>query len=530
MIEKRNLLAIMLIDSFLLIFGEFFIKLSLYKSFSFDKLIIICYNISYHKKKVGVINLSPLRFISLINELNNNLLAINFSKKDVLIILFIIALFILIMCSSFFSSAETAYSSVNIIRLRSLVEEKVKGSKKALWIAENYDRTLTTILVGNNFVNIAATTIAAVLFTFLIRNDTLANVLNTVIMTIIVLIFGEILPKCFAKENPEKISLRYAGTLYFIIKILYPIVICFMGLRKLFSKNIKTEDVPTVTGSELDTIIDTMESEGEIDEDDADLMHGIVDTNTRTVYSIMIHRVDVIAIDIESTIEEMKNIFFEYKFSRIPVYQDDKDHIVGVLNERDFFTFLIKNPGLSEFDIKPLLTEPLYVSMSLKVDDLIRKMQEQKKHFAIVSDEYGGTGGIVTMEDAIEVITGEIYDEHDDVENIVEDVRKIDENTYEIDAEMPLEDLFELLELGKAPESRYSSIGGFLYGLAEELPEIGQTFEYVTKIYRQTEEDGLVEEVPINLHFTVMEMAERRIKTIKMVIDDTNNTDDNQVS
>lgn len=467
--------------------------------------------------------MSPLRFLSLINDFSNNLLAVNFSKKTILIIILLIAIMILIMCSAFFSSSETAYSTVNIIRLKSLVEEKEKGSKKALWIAENFDRTLTTILVGNNFVNIAATTLAAVLFSQIIPSDTLANIANTIIMTILVLIFGEIMPKCLAKENAEKIALRYAGTLYFLMKVLYPMVACFMGIRKLFTKNIKIEDTPTVAGSELDTIIDTMESEGEIDEDDADLMHGIVDTNNRTVYSIMVHRVDVIAIDIESTIQEMKEVFFEYKFSRIPVYQDDKDHIIGILNERDFFTYLIKNPDAKDFDVRNLLTEPLYVSMSLKVDDLIRKMQEQKKHFAIVSDEYGGTGGIVTMEDAIEVITGEIYDEHDDIDEIVEDIKKIGDNTYEVDPEMPLEDLFELLELGKAPESRYSSIGGFLYGLAEELPEVGQTFEYVAKTYRQNEDDGFVEEVPVYLHFTIMEMNERRIKTIKMVVDDTSN-------
>lgn len=425
------------------------------------------------------------------------------------------------MCSAFFSSSETAYSTVNIIRLKGLVEEKTKGSKKALWIAENFDRTLSTILVGNNFVNIAATTLASVLFSIIIPNGTLANILNTVIMTIIILIFGEILPKCLAKESAEKIALKNSSTLYFLIKFLTPIVAFFMAIRKISSRKYKGEDTPTVTGSELDTIIDTMESEGEIDEDDADLMHGIVDTNNRTVYSIMVHRLDVIAIDIESTIEEMKEIFFEYKFSRVPVYQDDKDHIIGVLNERDFFTYLIKNPNLQNFDIKELLTEPLYVSMSLKVDDLIRKMQEQKKHFAIVSDEYGGTGGIVTMEDAIEVITGEIYDEHDDIDDVQEDIKKISENTYVLDSEMPLEDLFEVLELGKAPESRYSSIGGFLYGLAEELPETGQTFDYVTKIYRQSDDDGLVEEVPVYLHFTILEMQERRIKTIKMIVDDS---------
>ena len=432
-----------------------------------------------------------------------------------LIIAIIVALIILIYCSSFFSSSETAFSTANQVRLKTFVEEKKKGAKKALWIAENYDRALTTILVGNNFVNIAATTLAGILFNVIIPSESIAGIANTVIMTILVLIFGEILPKCRAKEKPELYTLRYAGALHFLMKMLYPIVVCFMKLRNVLSK--KSEDeTPKVTEEELETIIETMVDDGEIDSDDAELMRGMIDSNNRTVYDIMVPRVDIIAIDIESTIEEIKEIFFKYKFSRIPVFKDDKDHIIGILNERDFFTALIEH---KKINIEKMVSKPLYVSMEMKSDDLIRKMQKEKKHFAIVADEYGGTGGIVTLEDAIEVITGEIYDEHDDVDDIKDYIKQVEDNQYIIDAEMPLEDLFELLELGKAPESRYSNIGGFLYGLAEELPTLGQNFDYDANVYKQ-DEDGMTEEFLIKLHFSVIEVMERRIKKIKLIVDE----------
>ncbi len=437
------------------------------------------------------------------------------TDSPALIIAISVALIILIYCSSFFSASETAYSTANQVRLKTFVEEKKKGAKKALWIAENYDRTLTTILVGNNFVNIAATTLAGILFNFVIPSETLAGIANTVIMTILVLIFGEILPKCRAKEKPEFYAIRFAGALHFLMKMLYPIVICFMKLRNVLSK--KTEDeAPKVTEEELETIIETMVDDGEIDSDDAELMRGMIDSNNRTVYDIMVPRVDIIAIDIESTIDEIKEIFFKYKFSRIPVFKEDKDHIIGILNERDFFTALIEH---KKINIEKMVSKPLYVSMEMKSDDLIRKMQKEKKHFAIVADEYGGTGGIVTLEDAIEVITGEIYDEHDDVDDIKDYIKQVEDNQYIIDAEMPLEDLFELLELGKVPESRYSNIGGFLYGLAEELPTLGQNFDYDANVYKQ-DEDGMTEEFLIKLHFSVIEVMERRIKKIKLIIDE----------
>ena len=223
--------------------------------------------------------------------------------------------------------------------------KKRRGAKKALWIAEHYDRTLTTLLVGNNVVNIAASTIAATLFINLILDQTVANVVSTAVMTIVVLIFGEILPKSIAKEKAETIVLRFAGILYFLMKILYPVVIIFIGIKKILFRNIKSEQ-PTVTETELENIIDTMEEEGVIDAEDADLIQGVLDIDERTIYDIMTPRVDIIGIEIESSIEEMKNLFFKHKFSRMPVYKEDKDHIVGILSERDFYTALLKGENI----------------------------------------------------------------------------------------------------------------------------------------------------------------------------------------
>ena len=453
--------------------------------------------------------MSPLRYFNLIGA------------KEILLlwpvgtIAITIAIIILIICSSFFSASETAYSTVNIMRLRTHVEEKRKGAKEALWIAEHFDRTLTTILVGNNIVNIAATTLTALVLNDLIMNPTLSNLANVVGMTIIVLIFGEILPKCRAKENAEKLGLRYARLMRVIIKILYPITSFFMWLKKRMVKQ-NDEVTPTVTESELESIIDTMEEEGVIDADDADLMQSVLDISERTIYDIMVPRVDIIGVEVDMTVAEIRDIFFENKYSRLPVYRDDKDHIIGILSERDFFTFLLKNKSNAKFNILELITRPLYVSKTMKVDDLIRRMQIEKKHFAIVSDEYGGTSGIVTMEDALEEIVGEIYDEHDESDDNT-DIIKIDENVYEVEADVPLDDLYEVLELGKAPESSYTNVGGFLYSLAEKIPTEGEVLLWHTTVLTESE-DELIEEKKYELQFTILEVKERRIIKAKLEV------------
>lgn len=424
----------------------------------------------------------------------------------------LIALALLIMISAFFSSMETAYSSVNIIRLRNYLEEKKKGAKKAVYIAEKYDLTLTTILVGNNLVNIGATTIGAYVLARTIINPTIANIANTIIMTLIILIFGEILPKSYGKEHSEKVALNYSSILYFVIKILYPITWVFIKLKKVIIK--RNEDlIPYVTEDELESIIDVMENEGVIEKNDAELIQSAISLNEINVFEIMTPRVDVVAIEINEPIEDIKNMFFEYQFSRVPVYEDDKDNMIGVLSERDFFTAYIKNNG-KNINIKKLISKPFYVSKTKKVDDLIREMQQMKKHFAIVADEYGGTSGIVTMEDALEELVGEIYDEYDEYieEDDAEKFVEIAPNKYLISADMDIEFLFEQLKLGREPDTKFTNIGGFVYELSEEMPTPGKQVK-INTIY---EEDDIVNPIhhEYEVIFTVEKVQSRRIKTI----------------
>ncbi len=456
--------------------------------------------------------MSSLRYFS---DLEVPLLYGLFEMTSTVVGLLTAAIVILLLISAFFSCSEIAYSSVNIMRLKSYAEEKRRGAKLALWIAEHFDRTLTTILVGNNVVNIASTVIVGYLIANFIANPTISFVINTFGMTFLILIFGEIIPKSIGKENAEGVALKLAGPLFVTIKLLTPFVYVFMGIKKIFYHKKKHDTQPTVTESELETIIDTMEEEGVIDSDDADLIQSVLEIGERIVHDIMIPRVDVVAVADDMSVEEIKELFFVNQFSRLPVYKEDKDHIIGILSERDFFTALLKGENIV---LENLISEPLFVSKAMKVDDLIRKMQSEKKHIAIVSDEYGGTSGIVTMEDALEELVGEIYDEHDD-EVIPEDIVKLADDEYEILAEVPLDELFETLELGKEPESAYTNVGGFVYSLAEEVPAEDETFTYVTSVYR-TGADELLSEVKVLMTFTILEVVERRITKVKLSLRD----------
>lgn len=438
------------------------------------------------------------------------LVTFDFSNIGKFLPLFIL-LIILITGSAFFSASETAFSTVNIIRLRNFAEEKKRGAKKAVYIAEKFDLTLTTLLVGNNLVNICATTIAAYIFSQTVLNPTLANILNTVIMTILILIFGEIIPKSYSKENAEKFALRYSSILFIIMKILQPVTWIFIKLKKVFIKN--SEFVPYVTENELESIIDVMETEGVIEKDDAELLQSAIGLGERTVYEIMTPRVDIVAVEVNDDIETIKNTYFENKYSRIPVYEVDKDNIIGVLNERDFLTAYITQDH-KNINIRDLMSKPYFVSETTKVDDLIREMQNQKLHFAIVSDEYGGTSGIVTMEDALEELVGEIYDESDeyDEEEDPEKFVELGENKYLISAEMEVEYLFDTLKLGKEPDTRYSSVGGFVYELCSELPSEGMQQVYRT-VYEEEDIENPVH-IEYDVIFTIHKVVNRRIKNI----------------
>ncbi|MDD4212887.1 MAG: hemolysin family protein [Bacilli bacterium] len=438
----------------------------------------------------------------------------NFLNEFVQYLPLFLLLIVLLMASAFFSSAEIAYSSVNIIRLRNYLDEKRKGAKKAVYIAEKFDMTLATLLIGNNLVNIASTTIAAYFFSRIIVDPTLSSILNTVIMTIIILVFGEILPKSYGKANAEKFALASSTILYIFIKIFYPLSWSLNKLKQLvFKKKPNEKDAPYVTEDELESIIDVMEDEGVLDEDNAELLQSAINLGDRIVYDIMTPRVDMIAIEASDSIQKIKDLFFEYQFSRVPVYENDKDHILGILSERDFLTAYIKHSP-ENIDIRKLVSKPMYVSKTTKVDDLIREMQKIKKHFAVVSDEYGGTSGIVTMEDALEELVGEIYDEYDEFaeELETEKIETIGEHQYRITADMDLEYFFETLKLGNEPESTYSTVGGFVYEMSEETPYSGKQVFYHSVYEEQDIEDPV--HIKYDITFTIDVVENRRIKTI----------------
>lgn len=384
--------------------------------------------------------------------------------------LLLLVIMVLLACSAFFSSAETCYSTANMLRMKSNAENKVKGSRRALWILDHYNKTLITILIGNNLVNIASTTICAIVLGQMFVSPTLANIMNTVVMTIIVLIFGEILPKCLAKINPDKLAMRYSAVMWILIKVLTPISFFFSLLQNSLTRHIKQDSNPTVTENELESIIDTMEEEGVIDGEDAELFQGVLDIKDTTAYDIMTPRVDMVGVDSRADIETIKKTFLEYQYSRMPVYEGDKDHVIGILNQKDFFSALLTN---AKCNIVKMMTKPIYVNEQMKVDEIIRTMQASKKHMAIVVDEHGGTSGLVCMEDAIEEVVGEIYDEHDDEEDSKEVFKKIGNNLYEVDGEMDLKDLYDELEIEHLPETNYSSVAGYLYELCENLPKEG---------------------------------------------------------
>ena len=434
----------------------------------------------------------------------------------------LIAMIILVLLSAFFSMTETVYSTTNTVRLTVLAEEGKKKAQKALWIADHYDRTLTTILVGNNLVNISLATLSVSFFTQLLTNGDIVELVSTIVSTVVVLIFGEITPKTIAKEHADTLAVKLSSIVYLIIWVLSPIVIIFSAFQKLLhlGKD-KTEKEPQVNEAELEAILDTMDEEGAIESEEVELINNILDLNDREVKDIMTPRPDIIAVSDEMDHDEIKTVLFNSKLSRIPVYHGDKDNIIGILFERDFLTAYIKRKN---FRIKSLLLPVKYVSTSMKVGDLIHELQKSKMHMAIVSGEYGEVVGLVTMEDALEELVGEIYDEHDESEDEIL-IQKVGEGEYLVNANIYIEDLFDDLDLGKVPETQYSKLSGWLYGSCEDIPEEGYNFVYTSKYIAKTDDEEY-EEVTKRLTFVVTKVEDRRILEAKLFIEVIEEEDD----
>ena len=374
-------------------------------------------------------------------------------------------LIVLIGCSAFFSATETAYSSLNRIRLKSFASLGNKRAILALKLVDNYDSLLSSILIGNNVVNIAATSLATVLFISISPNY--GATLSTVVMTIAVLIFGEVSPKSLAKESPEKFAMFSAPIMNIIITVLTPFNWLFGLIKKLLRKIFKTSEDQGITEQELLTIVEEAQSEGGIDEQEGDLIKSAIEFNDLEAGDILTPRVDLTAVDVDEDPQAIYNIIMESRYSRIPVYRDTIDNIIGVVHQRDFFVMLRTKGQTMEDIMKPAI----FVSDSIKISKLIKHLQKSKSHIAVVTDEYGGTMGIVTMEDILEELVGEIWDEHDDV---ILDVEKINDNEYLVSGSADVEDVFEIFDI--ECDIEHNTVNGWAMDLLEKVPEIGDCF------------------------------------------------------
>ena len=391
----------------------------------------------------------------------------------------IIALAVLILMSGYFSATETAFLSCNKTRLRTMAE---KGNKRAALVNrlnENYDRLLSTILIGNNIVNLAAASIGTVLFVRLYGD--IGATVSTVVLTVLVLIFGEITPKNVAKDCPEKLAMFSAPIIRVLIWIFTPLNFLFGLWKKLVSKVLHLESDSKMSQEELLMLGEEVREGGTIDSEEGDLLKNAIEFNDMRAEDILTHRVDLEAVDIESTKEEIAEVFTQSKFARLPVYEDSIDNIIGILNMKDFYD----GTGITAKSIRDIMTKPLFVLKSEKIDELLKLLQETKSQMAVILDEYGGTLGIVTLEDILEELVGEIWDEHDEV---TEEYLPIGENRWRVDCSVNLDDFCDFF--GIETDSTTISLGGWVMEQLGKVPEAGDSFEFECLSVSVFETDG----------------------------------------
>ncbi|MBQ2997945.1 MAG: HlyC/CorC family transporter [Oscillospiraceae bacterium] len=391
----------------------------------------------------------------------------------------IIIMGVLVMMSAYFSATETAFNSLNLTKLKISAEKGDRGAALMLRLVDDYNRLLTTILVGNNIVNIALSSIATVFFIKLV-GDAGATV-STAVITVIVLIFGEITPKSIAKESPEAFARFSAPIINFLAVILTPINYIFSLWKKLISLIFKSSDEHAVTEEELLSMVEEVESSGGIGEQEGELIRNAMELNENDAADIATPRVDIEAVGKDWTKEEVAQVFVETGYSRLPVYIDSIDNIIGIIHRTDFY-----NNYDMENIADTMLTTPVFVPTTIKIGALLKLLQKNKCHMAVVTDEYGGTFGIVTMEDILEELVGEIWDEHDEVEEDISENKGI----YTVSGSMDPEELFEELEMD-IEEVPYATLSGWIMDELNKVPEEGDTFD--SNGYRFTVEtvDGM---------------------------------------
>jgi len=399
-------------------------------------------------------------------------------------------LVVLVILSAYFSATETAFTSLNRVRLKSKADNGDRRAGQTLRLADDYDRLLSTILIGNNIVNITATTISTLLFVKWL-GDASGPTVSTVVLTLVILIFGEITPKSLAKEYPERFAMFSAPFLRVLMAALTPVTFLFNQWKRLLGRLFHKTEEDGITEEELMTMVDQAEDEGGLDQHESELIRSAIEFNDRSVDEILTPRVDIVAVEDTDTMEDIAAAFAESGYSRLPVYHEDVDNIVGVIHEKDFNT--ARYYGKS--DVSALVSTVLYTTGNTKISELLRILQREKAHMVIVVDEYGGTEGLCTLEDIVEELVGEIWDEHDEV---IEEFQKQPDGSYLISCNADLTDLYDLFSLKGDCDA--NTVSGWVLEQIGRIPEAGDRFQ----------SDGL--------DVTVTKVDHRRVLEIRVVV------------
>lgn len=416
------------------------------------------------------------------------------------IAIYSISIVLLIILSGIFSAAETAYSSLSKLKFKAWSEEKGKKFNWAAALGDNYEKLLSTILIGNNIVNISAASLGTLLFTELLKNNaSLGSLISTIVITIVVLLCGEVGPKTLAKRNPEPIALNTALFILILFYVFYPFNLILGAWQKLLRKIVKKEAVQQITDDDLINIVEEAENSGNIDEDESELIQNAINFDDLTVEDALTARVDVVAIDVKSSMDKVLEVFRESGYSRLPVYKGSIDNIVGILNEKDFYKAYTTG---TETKIRNIMSKNIIsIPGSTPLPDILERLQKGKMHMAIViSEDRGGISGIITLEDILEELVGEIWDEHDDIR---EPVKKISDNEYEVLGDYTLDDFFDLCNIDEDSDDYDPvKVSGFISMLLGRAPVVGDEVDFQ------------------NLHITVLEVEYNKIISCNVKIKD----------
>lgn len=401
-------------------------------------------------------------------KIQNRKLSVIFLPMDDGSLTLWIVLVVLICFSAFFSASETAFSSLNQIRLKSRAEEGDPAAARVLAMAEQYDKLLSSILIGNNIVNIAASSIGTVLFIQLVGSEK-GPTLSTAVLTVVILIFGEVTPKSLAKEMPETVATAVSPILQLLMTLLTPLTWLFTQWKKLLGRFVRNKEVDTITEGELMTMVSEAESDGELTDRESQLIRSAIEFDDVEVEEILTPRVDVVAVEDDTPLDQLAQVFVETGYSRLPVYHDTIDNIIGVVHEKDYYLARLKKAA----SLEEITTPTLYTTGSTQISQLLRTLREQHHHMAVVVDEYGGTEGIITLEDILEELVGEIWDEHDEE---TEDFRQQSDGSWLVSGTAGVDDLYEQLGLPEQEDIDSNTVNGLVQEKTFHLPKVGDTF------------------------------------------------------